>query len=87
MRCDYRCGHVRCRGCEVVERGVRVYFRCCNCKKLRPLSRTGNKHNNRTKISRRAKDKRRAALEAQPTLPPPTAWFIGPRGIRKEKGR
>ena len=77
MRCDYTCGHVRCRRCEVVERGPRVYFRCCRCQKLRPLSRTGNKRNNRTKPAKRVRDQRKEFREAQVELSPADVWYIG----------
>lgn len=84
MRCDYICGHVRCRECRTVARAagaeipladigklqivdgiihrVKVYFLCCNCKKLRPLSRTGDRRNNRTKPSKPKRDKRKQII-------------------------
>jgi hypothetical protein len=107
MRCDYRCGHVRCRACkvewraggvgfdyqpagsEVVREGraltVKAYFRCCKCGKLRALSRTGNKHNNRTKASKRKKLARVPVHEQLKLAPNSPIWFIGPKGSRREK--
>lgn len=56
---------------------VKVYFRCCRCGKLTPLTRTGNKHNNRTKLTKRQKDQRKSVHEQLRILPNDPIWFFG----------
>jgi len=85
MRCDYICGHVRCRHCHEETRGPRAYFRCCQCKKLRPLSRTGNKHNNRTKANKKRRLARIPAREQLNLYLKPPIRFIGLKPATKEK--
>ena len=53
---------------------MRVYFRCCRCGVLRPLSRTGNKHNNRTK---RAKGSRCGSVSGGSQFKLFPWWSIG----------